>query len=49
MNDIDIENTKLASLPETGGMGTTIFTIGGCLIMIVAAGLFFVTRRKAEK
>lgn len=49
MNDIDIENTKLASLPETGGMGTTIFTIGGCLIMVVAAGLFFATRRKAEK
>lgn len=49
MNDIDIVNTKLASLPETGGMGTTIFTIGGCLIMVVAAGLFFATRRKAEK
>lgn len=44
-----IPNTKLASLPSTGGIGTTIFTIGGCAIMIVAAGLFFATRRKAEK
>ena len=45
----DIPNTKLAALPSTGGIGTTIFTIGGCAIMIVAAGLFFATRRKAEK
>lgn len=45
----DMHDTKLASLPSTGGIGTTIFTIGGCLIMIVAAGLFFATRRKAEK
>ena len=44
-----IKNTKLASLPSTGGIGTTIFTIGGCAIMIIAAGLFFATRRKAEK
>ncbi len=45
----DIPNTKLAALPSTGGIGTTIFTIGGCAIMIVAAGLFFATRRKADK
>ena len=42
-------DTKLNSLPSTGGIGTTIFTIGGCAIMIVAAGLFFVTRRKTQK
>lgn len=45
----EIKNTKLAALPSTGGIGTTIFTIGGCAIMIVAAGLFFATRRKADK
>lgn len=45
----EMSDTKLASLPGTGGIGTTIFTIGGCAIMIVAAGLFFVTRKKAEK
>ena len=41
-------NTKLSSLPETGGMGTTLFTIAGCVIMISAAGLFFATRKKAN-
>ena len=44
-----ITDTKLSSLPSTGGIGTTIFTIGGCAIMIVAAGLFFATRRKTQK
>lgn len=43
-----IANTKLSELPETGGMGTTIFTIAGCVIMISAAGLFFASRRKAN-
>lgn len=42
-------DTKLSSLPSTGGIGTTIFTIGGCAIMIAAAGLFFASRRKANK
>lgn len=41
-------DTKLSSLPSTGGIGTTIFTIGGCVIMIVAAGLYFSTRKKEE-
>lgn len=45
----NIYNTKLSSLPSTGGIGTTIFTIGGCAIMIIAAGLFFVSRRKSAK
>ena len=45
---IDIENTKLTALPSTGGMGTTLFTIAGCVIMISAAGLFFATRKKAN-
>lgn len=44
-----ILNTKLSSLPSTGGIGTTIFTIGGCAIMIIAAGLFFASRRKSSK
>lgn len=46
---IEVPDTKLSSLPSTGGIGTTIFTIGGCAIMIVAAGLFFATRRKTQK
>lgn len=48
-NPINIQNTRLSSLPSTGGIGTTIFTIGGCAIMIIAAGLYFASRRKAAK
>ena len=44
----EITNSKLSSLPSTGGMGTTIFTIGGCVIMIAAAGLYFASRRRQE-
>ena len=44
--DDAIPNTKLSTLPGTGGIGTTIFTIGGIVIMITAAGLFFANRRK---
>lgn len=44
-----IPNTKLSTLPGTGGMGTTIFTVGGCAIMVVAAGLFIASRKKAEQ
>ena len=43
-----IVNTKLSSLPSTGGIGTTIFTIAGCAIMIAAAGLFFASRKKSD-
>lgn len=48
-NPFGFKNTKLTNLPSTGGIGTTIFTIGGCLIMVVAAGLFFASRRKSAK
>ena len=48
-NEGQLNDTKLNALPSTGGIGTTIFTIGGCAIMIVAAGLFFATRRKTQK
>lgn len=44
-----IVNTTLSALPSTGGIGTTIFTIGGCAIMVTAAGLYFATRKKTEK
>lgn len=44
--DQTVADTKLSSLPSTGGIGTTIFTIGGCVIMIAAAGLYFASRRK---
>ena len=42
-------DSKLSALPSTGGIGTTIFTIGGCAIMIAAAFLFFASRKKKEE
>lgn len=45
----EIKNTRLSGLPSTGGIGTTIFTIVGCAIMVLAAALFFTSRRKSEK
>lgn len=48
-NPFGFKNTKLSSLPSTGGIGTTIFTIGGCAIMILAAALYFASRRKTAK
>lgn len=48
-DDETILDSKLSNLPSTGGIGTTIFTIGGCAIMVTAAGLYFATRKKTEK
>lgn len=47
--EIEVVNTKLASLPGTGGIGTTLFTIGGIVIMVAAAALFFANRKKSDK
>ena len=41
-------DSTLSALPSTGGIGTTIFTIGGCAIMIAAAFLFFASRKKND-
>lgn len=44
-----LTDSKLSALPSTGGIGTTIFTIAGCLIMVTAAGLFFASRKRTNK
>ena len=43
----DVENTSGVKLPETGGMGTTIFYIVGALLML-GAGVVLVTRRRVR-
>ena len=48
-DSIYMEDSTLAQLPSTGGIGTTIFTIAGCLIMVTAAGLFFASRKRTNK
>jgi len=41
----DIENNKGATLPETGGMGTTIFYVLGAILVLGAGGLLIARRR----
>ena len=45
----ELADTKLNALPSTGGIGTTIFTIGGCAIMVAAAYMFFASRRREDE
>ena len=47
--EVSFTDTKVGALPETGGIGTTIFTVGGCAIMVAAAALFFMNKKKHEK
>jgi len=44
-NPREIENTKGVSLPSTGGIGTTIFYVGGG-ILVLAAIILLVTKRR---
>lgn len=46
--DITIGNNQGATLPETGGMGTTIFYIVGG-ILVVGAGVLLITKKRMEK
>lgn len=43
---LQIKNSKGSTLPETGGIGTTIFTIIGVTAMVAAAGGFVLRNRK---
>ena len=48
-DSVSIPNTKINALPSTGGIGTTIFTVAGCGIMIAAAFFFFASRKKENE
>lgn len=42
---VTVKNSKGATLPETGGIGTTIFYVIG-IILVAGAGLILVTKRR---
>ena len=45
--DNDIVDTKNSTLPSTGGMGTTLFVIGGG-VTAAAAGIYLVSKKRAK-
>lgn len=45
----NLKDSRLSSLPSTGGMGTYLFTIIGVVVMAGAAGAFFISRRKGSE
>ena len=44
----ELLDSKLSTLPYTGGMGTTIFTVLGVAIMAIAAALYFATKKNSK-
>lgn len=44
---VEVKNSKGFSLPETGGMGTYLFTIGGIVIMAGAAFALIAMKKRA--
>ena len=48
INETPVMNIKLIALPSTGGIGTTIFTVGGVAIILAAAAMLFARRRVAR-
>ncbi len=49
MAEITVHDSKLAQLPHTGGSGTAAFTGFGVLLMSIAAGLYFSTKKNSAK
>ena len=47
-NSLKIENVKGSLLPSTGGMGTTIFTISGSVLLLVCC-IVLVIRKQARR
>lgn len=43
-----IENLKGSSLPSTGGIGTTMFYVGGG-VLVAGAGVLLITKKRAKK
>lgn len=48
IGSVTIANNKGSTLPETGGMGTTLFTVIGIALM-AGAGVLLVTKKRMDK
>lgn len=46
--DITVINTSASLLPETGGIGTTVFMVAGGSMMVVALALLVIRRKRAN-
>lgn len=44
--DVILNNSSTPVLPSTGGMGTTLFTVGGVALLALAAAMLILRRRK---
>jgi len=47
--DAAISNTKIYKLPDSGGIGTYLFTISGVAILMTALLLFILNKRKEDR
>lgn len=45
----EIVNMPGSTLPETGGIGTTVFYIGGAVLVVAALVLLLLKRRTGSK
>lgn len=46
--DMTVTNTPSFNLPMTGGVGTILFTLGGCALAVVGIAVVTGKRKKAE-
>ena len=46
---VQITNKTGSKLPSTGGMGTTLFYIGGGVLVVLAVALLVVKKRRGEE
>lgn len=44
----EVENKSGTELPSTGGMGTTLFYVGGAAL-VAGAGILLVTKKRMNK